>query len=89
MRYVHVEGEAQYSARDQVNKLCWCVALFFGAGSQKTQQEHGDLGHRRAAKTLSGKMKWEISADVGKGGSYLLGTRARRKSAKRLAPKRW
>lgn len=60
--------------------------MFLGAGSKK-KQEHGDLGHRRAAKALSGKRKWEISADVRKGGSYLVGTRDMRKSAKRLAPK--
>lgn len=58
-----------------------------GAGSKKKQQEHGELGHRRAAKGLSGKRKWEISPDMRKGGSYLVRTRDRRKSAKRLAPK--
>lgn len=61
--------------------------MVLGAGSKKKQREHGELGHRRAAKTLSGKMKWEISADMGKGRSYPLGTRAGRRSAKRLAPK--
>jgi len=44
-----------------------------------------DTGEKVAAKALAGgKLKWE---PVGKGGSSLLGTRARRKSAKRLAPK--
>lgn len=61
--------------------------LLLGAGSKEKQQEHKEVGHRRATKTLSGNMKWEISSDMGKGGSYPLGTRAGRKSAKRLAPK--
>lgn len=61
--------------------------MFLGDGSKKKQQEHGELEHRRATKALSGKIKWEVSADMGKDGSYLLGTRARRKSAKTLAPK--
>lgn len=59
--------------------------LELAVGKSSRSMGSWDTGEEVAAKALAGgKLKWQ---PVGKGGSYPLGTRVGRKSAKRLAPK--
>lgn len=61
------------------------MSLDLAVGKSSRSVGRWDTGEEVAAKALAGgKLTWE---PVSKGGSYALGTRVGRKSAKRLAPK--